>query len=132
MTAQSDWVKWDAKEISYEIHSPTHHDYTIDKSSFGLRILSYARNAYYYFISDVDGDNCPFFPSCSAFFIQSVKESNIFRASLMFTDRFIRDMNLFKNNNRYSLHATKKYIDPINNYLLEEKRIILTTGEFIE
>lgn len=132
LSAQSDWVKWTASEISYENQLSEHHDYTIDKSSFGLRILSYLRNLYYLLISDADGDNCPFYPSCSDFFVRSVKESNLLKASLMFSDRFIRDMNLFKNKTRYAIHSSQKYFDPINNYLLDTKRINITTGEFID
>lgn len=62
LNAQTDWVRWESKQVSYELITHQHHDYTIDKSNFGMTILSVVRNTYYFFISDLDGDNCPFEP----------------------------------------------------------------------
>jgi putative component of membrane protein insertase Oxa1/YidC/SpoIIIJ protein YidD len=123
LQAQSDSAKWAAKQISYELPAAARHDYTIDKSSFGMTLLSFIRNIYYFFISDLDGDNCPFYPSCSAFFIQSVKETNIFSGGLMFADRFTRDLNLFKGNNHYPIKKYGKFFDPPYNYTLNSQKI---------
>jgi len=107
--AQPDKEKWGAKQISYELPITHQHDYSVDKSTFGMTILSFMRNIYYFLISDLDGDNCPFYPSCSAFFIQSVKETNIFKGGLMFADRFTRDLNLFKDINHYPIIKSGKF-----------------------
>jgi putative component of membrane protein insertase Oxa1/YidC/SpoIIIJ protein YidD len=123
LQAQPDSEKWEAKQISYELPISHQHDYTIDKSSFGMIMLSSARNIYYFFISDLDGDNCPFYPSCSSFLIQSIKETNIFNGELMFADRFTRDLNLFKGMNHYPLHQSGKFFDPPNNYTLNSQKI---------
>jgi putative component of membrane protein insertase Oxa1/YidC/SpoIIIJ protein YidD len=122
---QSDYTKWDEKKVSYEIPSSQHHDYTIDNSNFGLTILSIIKNAYYFFISDLDGDNCPFTPTCSTFFIQAVKETSIFKGTLMFADRFTRDLNLFKNISHYKILSTNKLLDPAINYTLYSEKIKL-------
>jgi putative component of membrane protein insertase Oxa1/YidC/SpoIIIJ protein YidD len=118
-------VKWEAKQISYELPITHLHEYTIDKSSFGMTILSSFRNIYYFFISDLDGDNCPFYPSCSAFFIQSVKETNILNGGLMFADRFTRDLNLLKGMNHYPIYKSGKFFDPPFNYTLNSQKIKL-------
>ncbi len=123
--AQTDWVKWEGKETSYELTATHYHNYTVDKSSFGMTLLSVFRNTYYFFISDLDGDNCPFEPSCSAFFLQSVKETSIFKGTLMFADRFTRDLNLFKGSDHYPLMTSKKYYDPAYNYILHSEKIKL-------
>ena len=123
LNAQTDWVRWEGKETSYELTPTHHHDYTLDKSSFGMTLLSVLRNTYYFFISDLDGDNCPFEPSCSAFFLQSIKETSIFKGSLMFADRFTRDLNFFKVTDHYSLLASRKFSDPANNYTLHSAKI---------
>jgi putative component of membrane protein insertase Oxa1/YidC/SpoIIIJ protein YidD len=125
INAQTDWVRWEAKQISFELPTHQNHDYNIDKPGFGMTILSVLRNAYYFFISDLDGDNCPFTPSCSAFFIQSVNETSIFKGTLMFADRFTRDLNFFKKANHYPLLASKKYFDPAYNYTLHSAKIKL-------
>ena len=123
LLAQTDWQKWDEQQVSYELSAQMKHDYTIDNSSFGITLLSAARNLYYFFISDLDGDNCAFSPSCSAFFIQAVKETSIFKGTLMFADRFTRDLNFFKGLNYYPLLPTNKYFDPAYNYTLYNQKI---------
>ena len=123
LNAQTDWVRWEGKETFYELPITYHHDYTVDRSSFGMTLLSVFRNTYYFFISDLDGDNCPFEPSCSAFFLQSVKETSIFKGTLMFADRFTRDLNFFKGMNHYPLLASNKFSDPAYNYTLHSAKI---------
>ncbi|MCX6170416.1 MAG: membrane protein insertion efficiency factor YidD [Ignavibacteriales bacterium] len=125
LSAQSDWVKWESQQVSYELPAYQHHDYSIDKSNFGLSILSVARNTYYFFVSDLDGDNCAFSPSCSAFYLQAIKETSIFKGTLMFADRFTRDINFFKGSNHYQLLPIKKYLDPVYNYTLHSAKIKL-------
>lgn len=121
--AQTDWQKWDVQKVSYELPAIQRHDYSIDKTNFGTKILSVARNAYYFFISDLDGDNCPFAPTCSAFFIQSVKEANLIKGTLMFADRFTRDINFFKGMNHYRLNSSGKFFDPAYNYTFDSQKI---------
>ncbi len=125
LNAQTDWVKWEGKETYYLLPVTHNHDYAVDKSSVGMIILSVVRNTYYFFISDLDGDNCPFEPSCSAFFLQSVKETSIFKGTLMFADRFTRDLNIFKGLNHYPLLASNKFSDPAYNYTLDFTKIKL-------
>jgi len=121
--AQTDWVRWEGKETFYQLPATHDHDYTVDKSSIGMTLLSVLRNTYYFFISDLDGDNCPFEPSCSAFFLQSVKETSIIKGTLMFADRFTRDLNFFKGMNHYSLLSSNKFSDPAYNYTLHSAKI---------
>ena len=125
LSAQTELVKWESQQVSYELPAHQSHDYSIDKSSFGLSILSVARNAYYFFVSDLDGDNCAFSPTCSAFFIQAVKETSIIKGTLMFADRFTRDINFFKGSNHYPLLPTNKFFDPAYNYTLHSAKIKL-------
>ena len=124
LNAQTDLTRWEGKEISYEL-TPAHHhhNYALDKSNFGMTILSVFRNTYYFFVSDLDGDNCPFEPSCSAFLLQSIKETSIFKGTLMFADRFTRDLNFFKGTNHYPLLTTNKFSDPAYNYTLHSTKI---------
>lgn len=121
--AQTDWVKWQAVEANYELNPPDKKQYIIDDSDFGSLLLSSFQNGYYFLISDLDGNNCPFHPSCSAFFVQSVKGTNIFQGLLMFADRFTRDTNLFRRKTQYSKHISGKYYDPYYNYALDIKKI---------
>jgi len=123
--AQTDWVKWESQQVSYELPAHQHHDYTVDKSGFGMTILSVVRNAYYFFISDLDGGNCAFSPTCSSFYLQAIKEASIFKGTLMFADRFTRDINFFKGSDHYPLLPSNKFFDPAYNYTLHSEKIKL-------
>lgn len=123
LRAQTDWVKWDAQTVSYELTKTQHHEYSIDKSGFGMTLISFGRNVYYFFISDLDGDNCPFNPTCSQFLVQSIKETNIFVGPLMFADRFTRDLNFIKGRDHYQILPNGRFFDPAYNYTLNSKKI---------
>lgn len=122
--AQTDWVKWGAKEVSYTIDDYVRPENTAVNQTFTLTVVSFFRNLYGLFISDLDGDNCPFYPSCSNFFVQSVEEAGLIKGSLMFFDRFLRDLNLLKGKNHYPLYTTGKFYDPPYNYTLSQEKII--------
>jgi putative component of membrane protein insertase Oxa1/YidC/SpoIIIJ protein YidD len=131
--SQTDWERWNKAEANYQIPiSFRHRDYSFDSDNPIKFVVKSLINAYWFFISDVDGDNCPFRPSCSSFFVQSVEETNIAKATLMFFDRFTRDLNIFKKGHYprtrdgyfydppvlYSLNLPIKYLPPseiINN-----------------
>ena len=54
-------LKWQKADISYEkqIHS-NKRDYSFESENAGEFLTKSLTNAYWFFISDVDGDNCPF------------------------------------------------------------------------
>lgn len=111
--AQPEYFKWEAKEIDYRINFIKEKDY--NSNSF----LSYLQKFYTFIISEPDGDNCPFSPSCSNFFIEAVDKTNFFNGILLFADRFTRDMNPIKSLNQYKKISLKKLFDPVDNYLFK-------------
>lgn len=125
-------LKWQKADISYEkqIHY-NKRNYSFESNNAGEFIAKSLANAYWFFISDVDGENCPFRPTCSAFLLQSAKETNIFQASLMFFDRFTRDMNLAKGHNHYPRVSSGHFYDPPQNYTLNQGRINYLPPSFI-
>jgi uncharacterized protein len=123
VAAQTDWQRWNAKDVSYIIEKEESHNYNLDNSSFGMKALSVIRNGYYYFISDLDGDNCPFSPTCSSFYLSSVKATNILKGTLMFSDRFLRDLNFVKSTKHYHILGNGKLFDPSSNYTLNLRSI---------
>jgi len=122
--SQLDQFKWKEAFISYEKPSEFRdREYSFDSENpFDFIKKSFA-NAYWFFISDVDGDNCPFRPSCSSFFMQSINETDIFQASMMFFDRFTRDMNFTKALSNYPKVKSGYYYDPPQNYTLNRSKI---------
>ncbi len=129
--AQTDWVRWSGAEISYEIKKQEKKNYAIGNASPGTKFLSGIKNAYYFLISDLDGDNCPFYPSCSNFFVASVKETNLVQGGLMFADRFIRDLNPIKGLNHYPFYSNGKLLDPPENYTLIFNKITYIPGGIV-
>jgi len=122
--SQTDWVKWESAEHSYEIPNEyRHRDYSFEADDIGEAFVKSIGNAYWFFISDLDGDNCPFRPSCSSFLIQSAKETNLLQGTLMFFDRFTRDMNIYKGHYHYPRVKKGYYYDPITLYTLDKDSI---------
>lgn len=120
--AQTDWVKWEAKQVSYQI-SGSHLPEISSQSQKSGGIITSFRNVYQFMFSELDGDNCPFHPSCSSFYVEAVNESNFFKGTLMFVDRFTRDINFFKGSDHYLYFSKTKFFDPPTNYLLDENKI---------
>lgn len=131
LNAQTDWRRWGAHEVSFELPQIEKKDYSIDRSGFVPSTVSIFKNTYYFLISDLDGDNCPFHPTCSNFFVESVKETNIFQGALMFADRFTRDINFFKKGH-YPFYKTGKFYDPVENYKLSLNEIkVIPTNQIV-
>ncbi len=122
--AQTETEHWQQKKTDCKIIQHTEKDYSVDTSSLGITLLSGFVNTYYFLISDLDGDNCPFTPTCSNFFVQSVKETNIFQGILMFSDRFTRDLN-FIEREKYPRTKEGRLIDLPQNYTLNEDEIVI-------
>ncbi len=121
--AQSDWTKWKASKPSYKISFSKNRETERSDGSFGEDVLIGTRKVYAFFISDLDGDNCPFYPSCSHFFIRAVKATGLIQGSLMFADRFTRDTNIFKDLAQYPAKVKGRLYDPIFLYELDESKI---------
>jgi hypothetical protein len=122
--SQTDWERWGKADFSYEIRTDnTQRNYNISGDNAGQIILKTAAIGYWLFISDVDGDNCPFNPTCSSFFLQSVKETNIIQGTFMFADRFTRDMDIFGRLSHYPIARNKHFYDPPTLYTLDKDKI---------
>jgi hypothetical protein len=124
LLSQTDWVRWGKADFSYEMHKDkTQRNYNIRGDNAGEILLNTAAVGYWLFISDVDGDNCPFSPTCSSFFLQSVKETNILQGTFMFADRFTRDMDIFGRLSHYPIAKNRHFYDPPTLYTLDKSKI---------
>jgi putative component of membrane protein insertase Oxa1/YidC/SpoIIIJ protein YidD len=119
--SQTDWERWGKAEVSYKFENPyIEREYSFSGSTGEVLLRTFV-NGYWFFVSEVDGDNCPFEPSCSEFFIESVKETNIFRGVLMFADRFTRDINFYNRHEHYPRSENGRYIDPPSLYTMKKE-----------
>ena len=117
LSAQDEWEKWGEADISYELPQISKRE-----ASPGSSVLTGMQKAYRFLISDLDGDNCPYHPSCSSFLVEAVKETNIIQGIIMYSDRFVRDLNVFKSG-LYPVHKSGHYYDPPKNYSLNFKKV---------
>jgi putative component of membrane protein insertase Oxa1/YidC/SpoIIIJ protein YidD len=116
---QADWKRWKRIEPDYR-----NCKIVVNKGDFQSDdFFSLLKKGYSFFISDVDGDNCPFYPTCSAFFVQAVNRTNFVQGILMFADRFTRDSNPFKSYTHYPRYINGKLYDPVDNYLLNANAV---------
>lgn len=128
---QIDTLKWQKANLSYE--NPDEfgqRTYSFESDNAGEFIKKSLVNAYWFFISDVDGDNCAFRPSCSSFFIEATDKTNIFQGTLMFSDRLVRDLNPVKLNS-YPIDKSGHYYDPAINYILNKESMGYIPPEII-
>jgi len=123
INAQTDWEYWSASKPSYTQQATENPAHENESEGITDRLASGAKSVYSFFISDLDGDNCPFHPTCSEFFVQSARQTNILKSVLMFTDRFTRDMNLGKSKGQYLLTTEGRFLDPVENYLMDYSSI---------
>lgn len=129
--SQTDWKRWEKTETNYQLpNNFQHRDYSFDSGNPVKLVVKSLANAYWFFISDVDGNNCPFKPSCSLFFVQSVEETNLAQATLMFFDRFTRDINIFKKGH-YPLTRDGYFYDPPTLYSLTTPIEFIPSSEIV-
>ncbi len=122
--AQSDWAKWGKADYSYELPANNgERNYSFDNSKVGDIMLKSLADAYWIFISNVDGDNCSFNPTCSSFLLESVHQTNLFQGTIMFFDRFTRDMDIYKKYDHYPRVLDGHFYDPPSLYTLDENKI---------
>jgi len=124
VSAQTDWQKWGKANYSYALKiNNEQRDFSFDSKNTARFVLKSALNSYWFFISDVDGDNCSFSPTCSNFFLQAVRKTNIVQGTLMFFDRFTRDMDIYNKFDHYPEVEDGHFYDPIYLYTLNQKEI---------
>jgi putative membrane protein insertion efficiency factor len=100
--------------------SHNHHtDYDPDPSPFKLLIMG-AITLYRNFISPTQGPRCGFFPTCSTFGLQAVREYGPLQGVMMTTDRLTRCNVLKGPGSDYYLLPNGKLFDPVTNNLLVE------------
>lgn len=120
--SQIEKEKWGKNEISYiQVNENIKKEYFFSGDTPFEFFINTSVSAYRIFFSNLDGENCPFHPSCSYFLIESVKNTNIFQGVLMFMDRFTRDLNFIERNKKYTRHRSGKFNDPVSFYTLSNK-----------
>ena len=93
---------------------PVLHEYGFTGTDAGTLLTESFLNLYWILFSDVDGENCPFSPSCSQYLRESVRESGLITGMLQFADRFTRDVTPIKTG-LYPVRNGKLYDPPVRD-----------------
>ena len=112
--AQTDWEKWEGHKISYALPELTNAGKANTEAN---DFVSISQQLYKKLFSNLDGDNCAFHPSCSTFFVQAVHKTNFINGTLLFIDRFTRDLNYAKGYDNYPLYKDGHFYDPVKKYI---------------
>ncbi|MBK6681834.1 MAG: membrane protein insertion efficiency factor YidD [Ignavibacteriales bacterium] len=115
--SQSFTQSWEPKPIDYteEIQAKSKYykiEGDIPEAAFKLLV-----NGYRLFISEPDGENCPFNPSCSRFFVEALGQTNIIEAFLLTSDRLIRDTSFGNKFKHYHIDKYGYLVDPPSRYI---------------
>ncbi len=108
---------WQPAQLDWGEELPMKKKYYDLEGNAGEVVFKILVNGYRLFISEPDGENCPFNPSCSRFFIESLQQTNIFEAVLMTSDRLIRDTSFGDKYKHYHVDKFGRLIDPPSRYL---------------
>ncbi len=113
--SQAPVEKWGAQQVHYAGPASVEaHETAVNAS-----ILNYTSKVYHVLISEADGDRCPFIPTCSGFFVESVHKTNFLQGLCMFADRFTRDANPVNREENYRFDVKhRRFADPVQKYIL--------------
>jgi len=114
--------RWGKNENPYIMKKviPETSEYKFSGDNAGSILINSFVSLYWFFISDQDGDRCPFHPTCSHFFLESVKKTDLFQGSMMTADRLTRDMNIFGRRIKYKYINNNRFFDPPELYTLNK------------
>jgi putative membrane protein insertion efficiency factor len=84
-------------------------------SSAGGALLIGAVRFYQRHLSPVLGNQCPMYPSCSAYSIEAIKKHGFFMGTMMMTDRLIRESTEMELSPMIKVHDEFRYYDPVTN-----------------
>jgi putative component of membrane protein insertase Oxa1/YidC/SpoIIIJ protein YidD len=86
-----------------------------DKMTAGAKALSWGVHFYRETISQVDGERCKMYPSCSAYSLEAIKKHGFFLGYVMTADRLIHESNEMDNAPKIKLkNGKERYYDPVD------------------
>lgn len=84
------------------------------KMSPGAKILTGGLHFYREYISQVDGERCKMYPSCSAYALAAIKKHGFFLGYMMTADRLIHESNEMDTAPKIKLkNGKERFYDPV-------------------
>ena len=67
------------------------------------------------YISPVDGDRCPCYPTCSQYSVEAIRKHGIWMGLVMTFDRLIHESDEIRQAPMMKVYGTYRYYDPVGN-----------------
>ena len=83
--------------------------------SVGQRTVQGAIRFFQEFISPVDGDRCPCYPTCSQYGIEAVKKHGALIGLVMTFDRLMHESDEIRQAPLVKIYGSYRYLDPVEN-----------------
>lgn len=93
-------------------HSTVKHEE--GSASLPVRMALGGLNFFSGYISKVDGDRCPMYPTCASYSRQSFRKHGFFIGMVMTADRLIHETNEMDYVPRVNVGGTMRYYDPVS------------------
>ena len=106
---EESFVPWEFTMKSKESINPQQ-----ENLSWGASFLVQGVKIFQDYISPIDGDRCPMYPTCSAYSIQAIRKHGFFIGFVMTGDRLIHESNETDIVPRVK-KGTWRYYDPVSN-----------------
>jgi len=83
--------------------------------SAGERVAENLIRFFINYISPVDGDRCPSYPTCSQYGLEAVRKHGVLAGFVMTCDRLIHESDEIRGAPLIKVHDSYRYYDPVEN-----------------
>ena len=87
----------------------------LQKPSLGKRTAEKIVRIFQEYISPVDGDRCPCYPTCSQYSVEAVRKHGVLIGIMMTFDRLIHESNEIRQAPLVKIYDAYRYYDPVEN-----------------
>ena len=95
--------------------SPAPAGHGAQPPSFGQRAAEGLSGIFRDYISPVDGDRCPMYPTCSQYGQQAIRKNGLVWGVIMTVDRLIHESDEMRRAPRLKVYESYRYYDPVEN-----------------
>lgn len=85
------------------------------KGGPGQRIAEGVIGFFKKYISPVDGDRCPCYPTCSQYSIEAIRKHGVLVGAVMTFDRLIHESDEIRNASLIKVYGSYRYLDSVEN-----------------
>ena len=87
----------------------------LQNPSLGKRVAEEVIRFFQAYISPVDGDRCPCYPTCSQYSVEAIRKHGVLIGMVMTYDRLIHESNEIRQAPLVKIYDSYRYYDPEEN-----------------